>query len=100
MVGTGGSEALPFSKRVLVDAQGFDLRLERRAGNAELRGCPDRTADPSVRRRERGFDQRFLAIGERGHVARHVVGALARFPLVPRLVVASRLALATDSRAA
>src|SRR6266853_1669001 len=97
MVGTGsGCEALPFPKRVLVDAQGFDLRLERRAGNAELRGCPDRTADPSGRRRERGFDQRFLAIGERGHVARHVLGALARFPLEPRLVDGKSLALAQD----
>src|SRR5690348_10195783 len=94
--GVLGLARLARSKRERVDVKGFDLGLERLAGNTELRRRPRPARDPPAGLRERGDDQGSLAFSERRHLAPAADRCVARLSLEPRLIDGKRLALAQD----
>src|SRR5437667_10828155 len=91
---SAGARDLADSKRDCVDAQGFDFRFERLARNAELRRGARGPGDPSPRRRECRLNQLSLALGERGDLARHLLGREVWFSREPRLIDYECLAIA------
>src|SRR4029079_11798066 len=82
-----------------VDLEGFDFRLERLAGDAELGRRSSRTGDPSVGFGKRGFDHGLLVLRKRGHLAPLPRGLLARFGPQPRFIDGERVAIAQHHRA-